>query len=89
MCPSDLQRHLSREAFAETAANTQDFAVSGLAKSLDYSRAQRARVGDTHTEKHLDPTAKPRQESTPTKRTTKTRSQRSSSVDDIDLNATT
>ena len=83
------QRHLSREAFAETAANTEAFAVSGLAKSLDYSRAQRARVGDTHTEKHLDPTAKPRQESTPTKRPTKTRGQRSSSVDDIDLNATT
>ena len=47
------QRHLSREAFAETAANTQDFAVSGLSKSLDYSRAQRARVGDTHTEKWI------------------------------------
>ena len=62
------QRHLSREAFAETAANTRAFAVSGLATSLNYSRAQRARVGDTHTEKHLDPTAKPRQESTPTKR---------------------
>lgn len=49
------RRDLSRAVFAETAQNLADFAESGDAISLSYSPAQRARVGDEHTHRHLDP----------------------------------
>ena len=79
------RKHRSADVFASSAVNLAKYSYSGDPDALAYSQAQRRRVEDTHTEKHLGSAVKPRPGVAPTNRPTRTRTRQPSAVGDIDL----
>jgi hypothetical protein len=79
------RKHRSADVFASSSENLAKYSYSGDPDALAYSQAQRRRVEDTHTEKHLDSVVRPSPGVAQTNRPTRTRARQSSAVGDIDL----
>lgn len=77
------ERLSSHEVFAATADNVMDYVQSGDSMSLSYTPAQRAKVGDEWSAKHLDRDADPAATSSSSSK--RKRARRASTAEDYDL----